>query len=153
MGKKQRRKNSNVKRERYAVKELARLKKCLGLIDEKGNEISKDIKDIATVRDAKTMRKKKNAMQVDGENEPEASEETSTKKVKNVAIVNEKTNVEHVYNAKTMKDQFGNYPVWYKRRLEKKKKHKKGSDNGAKSRRARKRNLFTIADPYQNLEY
>ncbi|XP_055687021.1 protein LLP homolog [Lutzomyia longipalpis] len=149
MGRKQRAKNNNVKRERFAVKELARLKKCLGLIDEKGNEISKEIKDISMVRDAKTIKKKnKDSMQVDGEDEA-----VKTKKLKKVTIVNEKTNVEHVYNAKTMKDQFGNYPVWYKRRLEKKKKHKKGNDNGAKSRKSRKQNLFTVTDPYQNLEY
>uniref|UniRef100_A0A1B0CI46 Uncharacterized protein n=1 Tax=Lutzomyia longipalpis TaxID=7200 RepID=A0A1B0CI46_LUTLO len=70
MGRKQRAKNNNVKRERFAVKELARLKKCLGLIDEKGNEISKEIKDISMVRDAKTIKKKnKDSMQVDGEDE------------------------------------------------------------------------------------
>lgn len=57
MGRKRRAKNNNVKRERFAVKELARLKKCLGLIDDKGNEISKEIKEIATVTDAKGIKK------------------------------------------------------------------------------------------------
>ncbi|XP_059615945.1 protein LLP homolog [Phlebotomus argentipes] len=149
MGRKKRAQNNNVKRERFAVKELARLKKCLGLIDEKGNEISKEVKKIATVTDAKAIKQKaEERMLVDGE---EAS--SSKKKLKTVKVVNEKTEVEHVYNAKTMKDQFGNYPVWYKRRNEKRKKKLKGKDDGGKSRKNRRRNLFTVTDPYKNLEY
>uniref|UniRef100_A0A1B0DAM0 Uncharacterized protein n=1 Tax=Phlebotomus papatasi TaxID=29031 RepID=A0A1B0DAM0_PHLPP len=62
-------------------------------------------------------KRNKDAMLVDDE-----SPASSKKAPKTVKIFNEKTQVEHVYNAKTMKDQFGNYPVWYKRQLEKRKK-------------------------------
>ncbi|GAB0089919.1 protein LLP homolog [Sergentomyia squamirostris] len=150
MGRKRKAKNNNVKRERFAVKELARLKKCLGLIDEHGNEISKEIKEIATVTDAKSIKEKNPAeedeMQID-ETEP------SSKRIRKVHLKNEKTDVVHVYNANTMKDQFGNYPVWYNRRAEKKKTYIKGRNNGGKSRKSRRYNLHTVTDPYKNLKY
>lgn len=39
----------------------------------------------------------------------------------NVEVVNEKTKVVHVYNTKTMRDQFGTLPVWKQpRRTERK---------------------------------
>lgn len=90
-----------IKRERYKVKELERLKKTLG-IDENGipdvemSEISK----IATVVDAKTIK----------ENE-KANDDTKAD--------NEKMDVDtdkRIYNKKTMLDQYGNYPIWMNRR-------------------------------------
>lgn len=63
----------------------------------------------------------------------EEEEELSTEKMK---VTNEKTGVEHVYDPKTKKDQFGNYPVWYNRQAEKKKKRGR-NPNG--SRRGNKR--------------
>lgn len=42
-----------------------------------------------------------------------------------VKVTNEKSSVEHVYDTKTMRDQFGNFPVWMNRRHTKKKiKHR-----------------------------
>lgn len=59
MGRKKRSANNNVKRERFAVKELARLKKCLGIVDEKsdGTQILNKVADITTVTDAKAIKK------------------------------------------------------------------------------------------------
>lgn len=42
-----------------------------------------------------------------------------------VKVTNEKSSVEHIYDTKTMRDQFGNFPVWMNRRHTKKKiKHR-----------------------------
>lgn len=58
MGRKNRSANNNVKRERMAVRELARLKKCLGLVDEKGNSsIMEKVADISTPTTAKAIKK------------------------------------------------------------------------------------------------
>lgn len=57
MGRKNRSHNNNVKRERFALKELARLKKCLGMVDEKGKEILDKVADIATITDVKSIKK------------------------------------------------------------------------------------------------
>lgn len=42
-----------------------------------------------------------------------------------IAVVNPTTKKKHVYNSKTMKDQYGNYPVWYKPHKEKRKANKR----------------------------
>ncbi|XP_022902134.2 protein LLP homolog [Onthophagus taurus] len=100
-----RRKCRAVKRERYGQKELDRLKKTLG-IDEKNTDVTMtDIAEIATVTDAKTIKEKKNVE----EKEDEMVMDTAGKRV---------------FNSKTMKDQFGNYPVWMNQR--KVQKHRKG---------------------------
>lgn len=57
MGRKNRSANNNVKRERFAVKELARLKKCLGMVDENGKDLMEKVADISTVTDAKAIKK------------------------------------------------------------------------------------------------
>lgn len=55
MGRKNRSHNNNVKRERFAVKELARLKKCLSL-DESTKDILEKVADISTITDAKSIK-------------------------------------------------------------------------------------------------
>lgn len=45
-----------VKKERYEQKELQRLKKTLGLIDADGNELMKNLSEIATVKTAKELK-------------------------------------------------------------------------------------------------
>ena len=47
---------NKIKRARNSAKELVRLKKCLGLIDADGNELMKEIEDIATVKTAKQLK-------------------------------------------------------------------------------------------------
>lgn len=55
MGRKNRSHNNNVKRERFAVKELARLKKCLSL-DESTKDILEKVAEISTITDAKSIK-------------------------------------------------------------------------------------------------
>ncbi|KAF7393724.1 hypothetical protein HZH68_010543 [Vespula germanica] len=102
-----RRKCRAVKRERYGAKELDRLKKTLA-IDENGDVEMPDISQIATVVDAKDIK------------------ESSKAKENHKADNTEKMEVDsgRVYDKKTLKDQYGNYPVWMNRR--KIMKHKKG---------------------------
>lgn len=107
-----RRKCRAVKRERYGEKELARLKKTLG-VDENGSkdvEMS-DITEIATVVNAKTIKGKAKAKEDDT-----AKMEVDRK----------------VYNKKTLLDEDGNYPVWMNRR--KIIKHKKGRAKAEKAK-------------------
>jgi len=96
-----RRKCRAVKRERYGVKELARLKKTLG-IDENAPADTEmaEISEIATVTDAKTIKESSKA-KVDAETEKLEQMDEDGKRV---------------YNKKTLLDQFGNYPVWMNRR-------------------------------------
>lgn len=42
-----------------------------------------------------------------------------------ITVVNEKTGKTHVYNTKTLKDQHGSYPAWYKPRKTAKRMRKK----------------------------
>ncbi|EFN75199.1 protein LLP homolog [Harpegnathos saltator] len=98
-----------VKRERYAAKELDRLKKTLGIDDKAPKDVEMaNLEEIATVVDAKQVRKdievKQSATTTDG----------NYMEVENV----------RVYNKKTLRDQYGNYPVWMN--LRKINKHKKG---------------------------
>ncbi|XP_014471143.1 PREDICTED: protein LLP homolog [Dinoponera quadriceps] len=98
-----------IKRERYAAKELDRLKKTLGTNEKAPNDVEMtNLEEIATVVDAKKIRKdvrtKRNAVTTD-EDQMEVEEA-------------------RVYDKKTLRDQYGNYPVWmsYRKIL----KHKKG---------------------------
>ncbi|OXU23193.1 protein LLP homolog [Nasonia vitripennis] len=111
-----RRKCRAVKRVRYGEKELARLKKTLGIDENASNDADmSDIQEIATVTDAKAIKGSK-----DKENEVENVEEEKMD-----------DGTARVYNKKTLRDQYGNYPVWMNRR--KILKHKKGR---AKSQKA-----------------
>ncbi|EFN60998.1 Uncharacterized protein C12orf31-like protein [Camponotus floridanus] len=109
-----RRKCRAVKRERYAVKELDRLKKTLGIENAPKDVEMADIQEIATVVDAKKIKE----------------EQAKAKDTKSDAITDqeqmevEKIENARVYNKKTLRDQYGNYPVWMNRR--KVLKHKKG---------------------------
>ncbi|XP_035720008.1 protein LLP homolog isoform X3 [Vespa mandarinia] len=96
-----------VKRERYGAKELVRLKKTLG-IDENGDIEMPEISEIAKVVAAKDIK------------------ENSKTKENHKSDSTEKMEVDsgRVYDKKTLKDQYGNYPIWMNRR--KIMKHKKG---------------------------
>ncbi|XP_034943979.1 protein LLP homolog [Chelonus insularis] len=113
-----RRKCRAVKRERYGAKELERLKKTLGL-DESGHQDvnMSEISEIATVTNVQTIKNQLNS----AIKNKESSNNTEEMDVDN----------KRIYNNKTMKDQYGNYPVWMnKRRLA---KHKKGRGKTMKS--------------------
>ncbi|KAK0089646.1 hypothetical protein PV325_005887 [Microctonus aethiopoides] len=116
-----RRKCRAVKRERYGAKELAQLKKTLG-IDENAptDEEMKDISEIATITDAKTIKEEKK------DKDKKVGMEEDTPELEPMD-----EDGKRIYNKKTMKDQFGNYPVWMnKRRIV---KHKKGRGKSLKS--------------------
>ncbi|KOC62089.1 Protein LLP like protein [Habropoda laboriosa] len=105
------------KRIRYGAKELERLKKTLG-IDEKGTQEVEmtEISKIATVVDAETIKESAKT------NENTEAQGTDTMEVD--------SGVKRVYNKRTMRDQYGNYPIWMSKRSIA--KHKKGR---AKSRK------------------
>ena len=64
---------------------------------------------------------------------------------KDLVVKNEKTGVTHIYDAKTKRDQFGNYPIWYNRNAEKKKKRIRSRLN---PKRGKKRmSLFNVSNP------
>lgn len=102
---------NRVKRERNAKKELARLKKTLGLVDADGNDIKMELDSIAEVKTAAQLKKEKHEKEekkiLDELNEEEDKGES-------VEVVNESTQKVHVYNTKTLRDQYGTLPPWKK---------------------------------------
>ncbi|XP_014609352.1 PREDICTED: protein LLP homolog [Polistes canadensis] len=101
-----------IKRERYGAKELAKLKKTLG-IDESGDVEMSEITEIATVVGAHDIKESAKAKKNDNADTEEMEVDTG-----------------RVYDKKTLRDQYGNYPVWMNRR--KILKHKKGRAKAAK---------------------
>ncbi|KAJ8672878.1 hypothetical protein QAD02_004139 [Eretmocerus hayati] len=111
-----RRKCRAVKRVRYGEKELARLKKTLGIDENAPNDVEmSEIEKIATVTDAKAIKQGKQKDNSEAPDEIEKMDDGTTR----------------VYNKKTMLDQYGNYPVWMHRR--KILKHKKGRSKSQKA--------------------
>lgn len=122
-------KMNGIKRERNAKKELLRLKKTLGLIDADGNEIIKKVESVTLVKKSKDIKKRKQSL-IEAEKEIKNTAivwdvnnvlrdpEVKSEKVK---VVNEKTNVVHVFDTKTMRDQFGTLPAWMNKNKTKKK--------------------------------
>lgn len=121
-----RRKCRAVKRERYAVKELARLKKTLGIDENAPTDANMtELSEIATVTDAKTIK------------ESIKLKEAAAKEIEQSAKMEEDNN--RVYNKKTLRDQFGNYPVWMSQA--KIAKHKKGRIKSKKATTAQQKRL------------
>lgn len=120
MGRSRKRKDkmNRIKRERNSKKILIRLKKTLGMIDEKGNELMKEVEKVAVVKDPEYFKNKRLDKQL---------EILGVKKEKAhiFKIKNEKTDVVHVWNSSTMRDQFGNIPSWMSGRHSKKKQQRK----------------------------
>lgn len=109
------RKMRAVKRERYGQKELERLKKTVGEdgVKKEIDVVMTDISEVVTVTDAKNItnksKPKKDVIEIKDE-----------EKMDDDKIV-------HKYSSKTMKDQFGSYPVWMnQRKISKHKKARKG---------------------------
>ncbi|KAK1128271.1 hypothetical protein K0M31_002741 [Melipona bicolor] len=124
-----RRKCRAIKRIRYGAKELERLKKTLGIDENGAKDIEmSEISKIATVVDAKTIKENEQAETNEqatedkqAETNEQATEDEQTET--NGETMDVDTNG-RVYNKKTMRDQYGNYPVWMNKR--KIAKHKKG---------------------------
>jgi recombinational DNA repair protein RecT len=49
-------------------------------------------------------------------------------KSKKIAVKNEKTDIVHVFDSKTLKDQFGTYPVWLNKNIRKRKQQRRKKD-------------------------
>jgi len=104
-----------VKREKYGVKELARLKKTLGITDDdkpNKDEIMEDINTITLSVDANTIKKtksKKTTMKIINQDEDSDMEEE-------IVVKKDGESEPRVYNTKTMRDQFGQYPIWMSQR-------------------------------------
>ncbi|XP_013116494.1 protein LLP homolog [Stomoxys calcitrans] len=106
---KRREENSKAKKARYEVKELARLKKTLGIMDT--DEQMKDLEEVATIKTAKELKIEKKTKE---EEQLEFELQEEREQGQSVTVVNEKTGKTHVYNTKTLKDQHGSYPPWFK---------------------------------------
>ncbi|CAH2064897.1 unnamed protein product, partial [Iphiclides podalirius] len=124
-----------IKRERYAVKELARLKKMLGVKDE--DKQPDEVMDSEQVifLDAgqigkKNKKKEKPAPEADEDVEMSSDEE-------NVEVAGD-GGEKRIYSTKTLKDQNGQYPVWlHKRKIAK--MNKVGKKNMKKRSKKRRR--------------
>lgn len=113
---------NKIKKARYDAKELIRLKKTLGLLDADGKEIKMEIGEVAEIKTSKEL---KRAVKSKEERELMFEHQESLEKGQPVVHVNENTGVEHVYNSKTLKDQFGNFPAWFKKKKTAKRLRKK----------------------------
>ncbi|ALC45084.1 CG15019 [Drosophila busckii] len=113
---------NKIKKARYDAKELIRLKKTLGLLDADGKEIAMEVAEVAEIKTAKEL---KRAAKSKEEQELRFEHQESLEKGSQVVQVNEKSGVEHVFNSKTLKDQFGNYPAWFKKKKTAKRLRKK----------------------------
>ncbi|KAH8302066.1 hypothetical protein KR044_002385 [Drosophila immigrans] len=113
---------NKIKKDRYDAKELIRLKKTLGLLDADGKEIKMEIAEVADIKTSKDIKRSAKSKE---ERELMFEHQESLEKGKRVVQVNEKTGVEHVFNSKTLKDQFGNYPDWFKKKKSAKRLRKK----------------------------
>ncbi|XP_047040052.1 protein LLP homolog [Helicoverpa zea] len=130
-----------IKRERYAVKELARLKKMLGVKEEDKPETTTDEvmeSDQVIFLDAGAINKKKNKKKV--EEPPEKEDEDVEMSSDDEKVVVDDDGKKRVFSTKTLKDQNGQYPVWlHKRKIAKinkvgKKNTKKRSKNKKRKR-------------------
>ncbi|XP_013138364.1 PREDICTED: protein LLP homolog [Papilio polytes] len=123
-----------IKRERYAVKELARLKKMLGIKEEEKTteEVMESEQVIYLDAGEIGKRKKKEKPPPDVEEDVEMSSDDE-----NVEVSAE-NGEKKIYSSKTLKDQNGQYPVWlHKRKIAK--LNKVGKKNTKKRMKKRRR--------------
>lgn len=124
-----------IKRERYAVKELTRLKKMLGVKDEDKpteNEVMES--DQVIFLDAGAIKKGKKKPEPVEKEDDDAEMSSDDEKIE----VDNENGKKRVFNMKTMKDQNGQYPVWlHKRKIAK--INKVAKKNTKKKSKKRKR--------------
>uniref|UniRef100_A0A182NGZ4 Uncharacterized protein n=1 Tax=Anopheles dirus TaxID=7168 RepID=A0A182NGZ4_9DIPT len=125
--KKRRNQNNAIRRAKNKIKETKKLKKMLGFIEEDldGSDLLAKLKDITAQKKTETELDQVKQEAMDEIREKETKAVKKTKKEKHITVVHPKTKVAHVYNVKTKKDQFGQYPVWYKARKEKTKQNRR----------------------------
>ncbi|KAJ2941669.1 hypothetical protein O0L34_g16001 [Tuta absoluta] len=127
-----------IKRERYAVKELARLKKMLGVKEEdkpaESEVMESDqviVLDVADLKKNKKGKKEKKPV-------PEEDEDVEMSSDDEKVEVEGEDGKKRVYSSKTLKDQNGQYPVWlHKRKIAK--MNKVGKKNAKKRSKKRRR--------------
>ncbi|XP_072946909.1 protein LLP homolog [Epargyreus clarus] len=106
-----------IKRERYAVKELARLKKMLGVKDEDKiteNEVMES--DQVILFDAGDLKKKKKQVKPTPEDPEDVEMSSDDEKIE----VEGESGQKRTFSSKTLKDENGQYPVWlHKRKIAK----------------------------------
>ncbi|XP_055629028.1 protein LLP homolog [Toxorhynchites rutilus septentrionalis] len=113
-------KNNRIRRAKNKQKEIKKLKKTLGLLDEDGKDLIEKVKDI-TEQEKKKQEEKKIKLEVMEDIIQQETSKVAPVKKKFIVVENEQTKVKHRYNVKTKQDQFGQYPVWYKYKKERKK--------------------------------
>lgn len=125
-----------IKRERYAVKELARLKKMLGVKEEeKVTESEVMESDQVIFLDAGQISKKKKKKE-EPKAAPEKDEDVQMSSDDEKIEVDGENGKKRVFSSKTLKDQNGQYPVWlHKRKIAKLTGNKKNMKKKSKKRR------------------
>ncbi|CAH0602351.1 unnamed protein product [Chrysodeixis includens] len=133
-----------IKRERYAVKELARLKKMLGVKDEEKpaesttGEVMETEQVIFLDAGALTKQAKKKQKAKEATVTPKEDEEDVEMSSDDEKVVVDDDGKKRVFSTKTLKDQNGQYPVWlHKRKIAK--ITKTGKKNTKKRSKKRKR--------------
>uniref|UniRef100_A0A336MQ89 CSON004156 protein n=1 Tax=Culicoides sonorensis TaxID=179676 RepID=A0A336MQ89_CULSO len=116
--KKQRQRNLSIKREKQKVKELARLRKTVGLPEMMDT-------DQVQVQTAEQIEKKHKKIEEQLIEEEFIQEKTRAIDRKKIKVVHPSTKKTHIYDTKTMKDQYGAYPTWYRANKVKRKMNKK----------------------------
>lgn len=148
--KKQRSKNKAIKREKNKVKELKKLKKTLGLLDEDGMDLMEKIKDIT-----KQKKQEEELEKVRNEAEEEIFRKETADLVDHneyIETVNPKSNLKHVFNTKTKRDQYGSYPVWYKKKKEERKqKIKEGKVVRSRQFRGKRMHFIDKTSAWKNI--
>ncbi|XP_063836387.1 protein LLP homolog [Ostrinia nubilalis] len=106
-----------VKRERYAVKELSRLKKMLGIKEEdKVTESEVMESDQVIFLDAGAINKSKNKPKPVEEDDDDVEMSSDDEKIE----VDGENGKKRIFSTKTLKDQNGQYPAWlHKRKIAK----------------------------------
>lgn len=114
------RKCRNVKRERYAVKELARLKKMLGIKEEEQKEVEVMESDQVIFLDAGALKKGKKNKKSPKTEAVEQDDDVEMSSDDEKVEVEGEDGKKRIFSTKTLKDQNGQYPVWlHKRKIAK----------------------------------
>ncbi|CAG4952738.1 unnamed protein product [Parnassius apollo] len=127
-----------IKRERYAVKELARLKKMLGIKEEDKQPESEVMESDQVIfldagQIAKNKKDKKKEQPL-----PDVEEDVEMSSDDEKVEVSGENGEKKIYSTKTLKDQNGQYPIWlHKRKIAK--MNKVGKKNIKKRSKKRRR--------------
>ncbi|EAA11316.4 protein LLP homolog [Anopheles arabiensis] len=150
--KKRRNQNNAIRRAKNKVKEVKKLKKMLGFIEEdvgEGNLMDKlkDITEQKKKEEELELLKKETLAEI-----VQKEQKATAKREKFITVVNPKTNVKHLYNVKTKRDQFGQYPAWYNPRKERKKQMvREGKDARRKEFRGKRMHFIDRTNNWKAL--